>query len=66
MADACTRNAPCSLNRAASLVDAGHQYIVLLSGIHPSGAIFDNKTAIIAGSSATLDLRSSIIQISNL
>jgi hypothetical protein len=64
-AEACTRLAPCSLSHAASVVDAAHPYIVLLPGSHPSGAIFNGKTVTIVGQSATIDLRSSLIQISN-
>jgi hypothetical protein len=64
--ETCTRLAPCSLSHAASLVDADHPYIVLLAGSHPSGAIFNGKIATIVGQSAIIDLRSSMIQVSNL
>jgi hypothetical protein len=59
------RLAPCSLGHAASIVDAAHPYIVLLPGSHPSGAILNGKVVTIVGQSATIDLRSSLIQISN-
>jgi hypothetical protein len=64
-ADACTRLAPCSLSHAASLVDTAHQYIVLLPGIHTSGASFNSKSAIIVGDAATIDLTSSDIEVFN-
>ncbi|MGH9885127.1 MAG: choice-of-anchor Q domain-containing protein, partial [bacterium] len=64
-ADACTQMAPCSLGHAASLGDGDHPYIVLAPGIHPTGAIFNGRIATIAGNSATIDLRSSLIQISS-
>lgn len=64
-ADACTRLAPCSLGRAASLVDTAHMYIALLPGVHRSGAAFDGKTAIVAGNSATIDVAGSSIFLTN-
>jgi hypothetical protein len=44
------------LRHAADLVDATHTYIVLLPGNHTGGAIFDSKTATIAGGGAVLDI----------
>src|ERR1041384_1284540 len=64
-ADACTRNAPCSLSHAAALVDATHEYIVLLPGSHTSGATFEGPSAIVAGNSSTIDLASSMITVRN-
>ena len=55
-ADPCTRMSPCSLRRAAELVDAGHGYIVLEPGVYRGGALFSGKRAIIAGSNATVDI----------
>lgn len=64
-ADACTRNAPCSLSHAAELVDVAHEYIVLLPGSHTSGVTFDGRSVIVAGNGATIDLASSMITVRN-
>jgi hypothetical protein len=62
-ADACTRLSPCSLSHAASIIDTSHVYLVLLPGIHTSGATFAGKVAIVAGNSATIDVTSSGIEV---
>jgi hypothetical protein len=56
MADPCTLTSPCSLAKAAEVVDADHEYIVLLPGRHTSGALFDGKKATIVGNGATIDI----------
>ena len=61
--DACTRLVPCSLNHAASLVDAAHVYIVLLAGAHTGGATFNGKVAIVAGNLSVIDLAGSSITV---
>src|SRR3954471_9846746 len=58
-ADPCTLSEPCSLGRAAELVDATHLYIVLQPGHHLGGARFISKTAFLVGNNASIDVTDS-------
>jgi hypothetical protein len=53
--DACTKLAPCSLQRVAETVDATHDYIVLAAGSYTGGAVFDHKTVVVVGGGAIID-----------
>jgi hypothetical protein len=55
-ADPCNRTQPCSLDQVATVVDAGHPYIVLTPGTYVQGSpLFSGKTATVCGSGATLN-----------
>ncbi|MEO7731418.1 MAG: choice-of-anchor Q domain-containing protein [Kofleriaceae bacterium] len=64
-ADPCARLLPCSLDKAAVLVDAGHPYIVLLPGVHVASAIFGAQHATICGNGATINATLALIQLTN-
>lgn len=65
--DPCTKTSPCSLRRAAGLVDMSTPYIVLQPGRYSSGAVFDGKETTIAGHNAILDIVdiASLVNITN-
>lgn len=66
--DPCTRAAPCSLSRAAQLVNAAIPYIVLQPGRYSGGADFNSKKATITGNNAIIDIAEdplSLITIEN-
>jgi len=54
--DPCTPTSPCSLSRAAQLVDTGTPYIVLRPGRYSGGADFNGKKATLTGSGAIIDI----------
>jgi hypothetical protein len=64
-ADPCARLLPCSLDKAATSVDAGHPYIVLLPGVHVVGAGFGAQNATICGNDATINANSAVFVVSN-
>jgi hypothetical protein len=67
-ADPCTTTLPCSLRRAAEIVDTSHPYLVLQPGRYSGGATFDAKTVTIVGDGSTIDMTDtsiSLIQIQN-
>jgi hypothetical protein len=54
-ADSCSRIAPCSLDKAATAVDASHVYIVMKPGVYTIAPNFKGKKAVIAGGNSTFD-----------
>jgi hypothetical protein len=54
--DPCTQTSPCSMQRAAQLVNTNTPYIVLRQGRYSGGADFNGKKATITGSNAIIDI----------
>jgi hypothetical protein len=54
--DPCTQTLPCTMQRAAQLVNTSTPYIVLRPGRYSGGADFNGKKATITGSNAIVDI----------
>lgn len=62
-ANPCTQVNPCSLEKASSIADVAHPYIVLQLGVYRSNAILEGVTVTVCGNSATVDTNSAGIHL---